>query len=449
MPSVYLEDGGRLRCQAVRGYWQIFDGMPADRRRHRPHLPHGRARRSSTTSRRSDDYLRGRRLRARRGLRAAARSASRVVGVLNAESPTAPGRRARRRGRALRRAARARGCRSSAGSPPRRAAQQLARTAVRLAALDDAEAIVRETVAAARGARRLRVRDARAARRPRRATTPTTPRARSPSRSARSSAGELAPDRRLGRHRARRATPPPTPAGAASTGHEVLREAGANALSCSRCVAARSATGCCCSPTAPTTGITTEEAELLELLASQAAGSLRMAAAVAELRERAARDPLTGLGHHATFHAELPAARAGDAAAAARARCCSPTSTASRRSTTPAATPPATTCCAPSRGCCARSAPPHGRAFRIGGDEFAMLFECAGEAGRPGGRLAAARAGARAASARRSRSGWRSPPRASRDEQLVARADAAMYEVKRRGRDGVLLAPPQPGTTSA
>ena len=28
MPSVYLEDGGRLRCQAVRGYWQVFDGMP-------------------------------------------------------------------------------------------------------------------------------------------------------------------------------------------------------------------------------------------------------------------------------------------------------------------------------------------------------------------------------------------------------------------------------------
>lgn len=28
MPSIYLYRGGRLRCYAVRGYWQVYDGMP-------------------------------------------------------------------------------------------------------------------------------------------------------------------------------------------------------------------------------------------------------------------------------------------------------------------------------------------------------------------------------------------------------------------------------------
>ena len=28
LPSVYVERGGRLRCLAQRGYWQVFDGVP-------------------------------------------------------------------------------------------------------------------------------------------------------------------------------------------------------------------------------------------------------------------------------------------------------------------------------------------------------------------------------------------------------------------------------------
>ena len=29
LPSIYLERGGRLRCVAQRGYWQVYDGLPA------------------------------------------------------------------------------------------------------------------------------------------------------------------------------------------------------------------------------------------------------------------------------------------------------------------------------------------------------------------------------------------------------------------------------------
>ena len=50
------------------------------------------------------------------------------------------------------------------------------------------------------------------------------------------------------------------------------------------------------------------DAELLELLAAHAAASLQAAATATALRHRAETDPLTGLGHHATFHAALAGA---------------------------------------------------------------------------------------------------------------------------------------------
>ena len=51
----------------------------------------------------------------------------------------------------------------------------------------------------------------------------------------------------------------------------------------------------------------TERAELVELIAVQAASNLRTAAAVAELRHRASTDPLTGLGHRGAFAEALGA----------------------------------------------------------------------------------------------------------------------------------------------
>ncbi len=51
--------------------------------------------------------------------------------------------------------------------------------------------------------------------------------------------------------------------------------------------------------------VRTDTVELLELFAIHLAGCLRTLSAVAALEETAARDPLTGLGHHAAFHTAL------------------------------------------------------------------------------------------------------------------------------------------------
>ena len=51
--------------------------------------------------------------------------------------------------------------------------------------------------------------------------------------------------------------------------------------------------------------IDTDDVELLEQLATHGAACLRTAELMGSLRERAESDPLTGLGHHATFHEAL------------------------------------------------------------------------------------------------------------------------------------------------
>jgi diguanylate cyclase (GGDEF)-like protein len=165
-----------------------------------------------------------------------------------------------------------------------------------------------------------------------------------------------------------------------------------------------------------------------------------MVAAVLELRERAARDPLTGLGHHATFHDALPAVRR--------------------------ATPDGRRCAVliadvdgfkainDSRGHAAgddvlrataallrAATPAGGRAFRIGGDEFALVFECDGEAHAEevGWQL---RSDARDRLGSTLSIGLALAAADESDEALVARADDALYEVKRLGHDGVRVALP-------
>ena len=92
-------------------------------------------------------------------------------------------------------------------------------------------------------------------------------------------------------------------------GHEPLRRAGAASLVVLPLAAAGERLGILVLADRAPHSLSTEHVELLELLAFQAASGLRMAAAVLELRDRAARDPLTGLGHHATFYDALPTLR--------------------------------------------------------------------------------------------------------------------------------------------
>ena len=89
------------------------------------------------------------------------------------------------------------------------------------------------------------------------------------------------------------------------------------------------------------------------------------------------------------------------------------------------------------------AAPSGGRAFRIGGDEFALVFECDGEAQaeQVGWQL---RTQARDQLGSTVSVGLALAERAEADEAVVARADSALYEVKRHGRDGVRVAPAAP-----
>jgi diguanylate cyclase (GGDEF)-like protein len=181
--------------------------------------------------------------------------------------------------------------------------------------------------------------------------------------------------------------------------------------------------------------LTTGEAELLELLAAHAAGALRAAARVAALRRRAESDPLTGLGHHATFHAALAGAHRRPRTAVVL---CDLDGFKALNDTRGHQHGDAVL-----RGVAAalQGALRRGdRLYRIGGDEFAALVavEGADDAHEVGQRL---RAAVEDADLGVSVSvGVAVPGDGEPDQAVLARADRALYRVKAAGRDGVALA---------
>ena len=438
MPSVYLEQDGRLRCQAVRGYWQIYDGMPASAG------IIGRTFRTGTATEVSDTSAHPEFLASVPSvvsqLCVPLKLGDDAIGVLNVESPTQLGDGARRE---LDRCSALLGRRIAelGGADEVSAAQHLARAVARLAALEDPEDLVRETAASARGlagfeSAMLALTDGHDGLYVHHAEGPFAVAFNE------LDAGDLAAlaawvDNGTSSYTVNESS------GRGFAGHEPLRRAGAAALLVLPMVAAGERVGVLVLADRSPHGLATEDVELLELLAVQAASGLRMAAAVLELRERAARDPLTGLGHHATFHATLPAVRdAVDTIPPAR-RCALLLADvdgfkAINDTRGHAAGDDVLRAMA---GLLRAAAPSGGRAFRIGGDEFALVFECSGEqqAAQVGWEL---RSQAREQLGSTVSVGVALAEGGEADESVVARADAALYEVKRQGRDGVVVAPP-------
>ena len=182
-----------------------------------------------------------------------------------------------------------------------------------------------------------------------------------------------------------------------------------------------------------------DDVELLEQLATHGAACLRTAELMGSLRERAETDPLTGLGHHATFHEALAGSH--------------------RRPTT------AVVVCDidgfkllndtyghghGDRVLCGLADAMSGalrrgdRLFRVGGDEFAALLavedreQALGAAMRLRDAVLEARLGVTISV------GVAVPQAGETDIALLARADRALYSVKEAGRDGVALANDEP-----
>jgi diguanylate cyclase (GGDEF)-like protein len=433
LPSVYLEQAGRLRCQAVRGYWQIYDGMPPSAG------IIGRCFRTGEPAVLEDVGSDREFLPSLPSVTAQVclplRFGGAAGGVLSVEAPTPLDAGALAE---VARVAALLGARVDAlgGLDPASPAQQLARTLAGLAALDDPEDIVRETIAAARSlagfdSALLALVDDRGGLYAHHAEG-----------SFAVALNEL-DGAELGRIASwvddgTSCYTVGEAAGRGFRGHEPLRRAGAGSLVVLPMAAAGRRIGILVLADRAAQPLATEAVELLELLAVQAAGGLRMAAAVLELRERAARDPLTGLGHHATFHAALPALR--ERLAPGR-RCAlliadidgfkaiNDTGGHAAGDDVLRAT----------AGLMRASAPAGGRSFRIGGDEFAMLFECSGpDEARAVGWTLRSRAAGRLGTTLSIGVAVSAPDEPA--DAFVARADAALYDVKRQGRDGVVVA---------
>ncbi len=298
LPSVYLERGGRLRCQAVRGYLEILDGLPETAgiigrtfREGEPTVEHDVTRSPDFVELIGDVVAEA---------CFPVRCRGRVVGVVNLEStePLHADGIAR-----VEHTAELLGQRlEDLGGPPAESpSQRLVRHAARLTGLTKIDEMEREVLDAAidisrmTSAMLLRL-DENGAVGARRATGPLAVELESlPGRTLRRLAHSV-------QEGASRYTIAP-----GDRDRPVVQLPGTKirTLLALPVIADGSAREVLLLADRRAKAITTDEIELLEMLCAQAGSALRVASLVRELRTQAATDPLTGLGHHRTFHTKL------------------------------------------------------------------------------------------------------------------------------------------------
>lgn len=185
----------------------------------------------------------------------------------------------------------------------------------------------------------------------------------------------------------------------------------------------------------------TERAELVELIAVQSASNLHTAAAVAELRHRAATDPLTGLGHRGAFGEALGASHRRPIATAVALCDIDSFKALNDRFGHQEGDRALVAVVRALDGALRRG----DVLFRLGGDEFAALLAVRNEqeALAAGQRMRAAVAASDAGVTVSVGVAVSAPDEG--DESLVGRADRALYAAKHRGRDQVALDDPAPG----
>jgi diguanylate cyclase (GGDEF)-like protein len=183
----------------------------------------------------------------------------------------------------------------------------------------------------------------------------------------------------------------------------------------------------------------TDDRELLEELATHAALALHTADRISKLRERAASDPLTGLGHHATFHEALAGSHRRPRTAVVL---CDLDGFKRVNDTHGHAHGDRILCgVADAMSGAVRRGD---RLFRIGGDEFAALLAVSDEAEALDAATRLRNAVDEATLGVTISIGVAVPREGEPDAELLARADRALYTVKASGRDGVALAGHEP-----